>query len=140
MLSKCKLLNCMVEIDREKTEQWYAQAEDWGCECGDCANFLEVAKQNLLPSHISKLLESLHIPPTKATYACLLNSEDLYEFSYRIAGNILFAESEWEEDGRCYHEWYPYGAPDFPTPHFDIEFVVELPRVLGDDSIKTTAR
>ena len=63
MLSKCKLLNCMVEIDREKTEQWYAQAEDWGCECDDCVNFLEVAKQNLLPSHISKLLESLHIPP-----------------------------------------------------------------------------
>ncbi|MBR4058065.1 MAG: hypothetical protein IKK00_08090 [Oscillospiraceae bacterium] len=130
MLSKCKLLNCMVEIDREKTEQWYAQAEDWGCECGDCINFLEVAKRALLPSHIYDLLASLHIPATKATYVCLLNSEDLYEFSYRIAGNILFAESEWEEDGCCCHEWYPYGAPDFPTPHFDIKFVVELPRVL----------
>ena len=42
MLSKCKLLNCDVEIDKEKTEQWYAQADDWGCDCGNCINFLEV--------------------------------------------------------------------------------------------------
>ena len=130
MLSKCKLLNCDVEIDKEKTAQWYAQAEDWGCECGDCINFLEVAKRGLLPSHISKLLETLHIPATKATYVCLLDGGHLYQFSYRIAGNILSNESSQENDGRCCHEPYPYGAPDFPTPHFDLEFYVELPRVL----------
>ena len=130
MLTKRKLLNCEVEIDKEKTAQWYAQAEDWGCECGDCVNFLEVAKQGLLPPHITKLLESLHIPANKATYVCLLDGKRLYQFSYRIAGNILSNESSWEDDGRCCHEPYPYGAPNFPTPHFDIEFCVELPRVI----------
>ena len=28
----------------------------------------------------------------------------------------------------CCHETYPYGAPGFPEPHFDLEFWVRLPR------------
>lgn len=36
---------------------------------------------------------------------------------------------EWGEV-RCCHEIYPYGAPDFPTPHFDLEFWVQLPWIL----------
>ena len=130
MLSKCKLLNCDVEIDKEKTAQWYAQAKDWGCECRNCISFLEVVKRDLIPSHITKLLKSLHIPASKATYVCLLDGEHLYQFNYRIAGNILSNEPSWEDNGRCCHESYPYGAPDFPAPHFDIEFCVELPWVM----------
>ena len=130
MLSKYSLLNCDVEIDKEKTAQWYAQAEDWGCECGNCVNFLEVVKRDLLPSHVSKLLDSLHIPASKATYVCLLDGEHLYQFSYRVAGTILSKNASWVENGHCCHEPYPYGAPDFPTPHFDIEFCMELPWVL----------
>ena len=130
MLINRKLLNCDVETDNEQTAQWYARAEDWGCECVDCLNFLEVARRGLLPSYIKNLLEELHIPPTKATYVCLLDGEHLYQFSYRIAGNIVSVLSESEENGHCCHETYPYGAPDFPTPHFDIEFFVELPTII----------
>lgn len=129
MLIRRKLLNCDVEIDKEQIAQWYAQAEDWGCECGDCINFLEVAKRGLLPSDIAKLLEEFHIPPTKATYVCLLDGEYLYQFNYRIAGNIISVDSEWEKNGRCCYEKYFSEAPDFPEPHFDIEFCVELPWV-----------
>ena len=32
----------------------------------------------------------------------------------------------------CCHEPYPYGAPDFPEPHFDLEFYATLPWVLGE--------
>jgi len=73
----------------------------------------------------------------KATYVCEMLTEDywiLYQFSYRMVGNILK-----ERDGkapdlgkvevRCCHEPYPYGAPGFPEPHFDLEFWVKLPRV-----------
>ena len=42
MLINRKLLNCDVEIDNDKTEQWYAQAEEWGCECENCLNFLRL--------------------------------------------------------------------------------------------------
>jgi len=130
MLTKCKLLGADVEIDMEKTEQWYAQAEDWGCECRGCTNFLEVVKRDLLPSHIKKHLEALHIPPSKATYVCLLDGEHLYQFNYRIAGNILSNAEHWVDDGRCCHELGFSDAPDFPEPHFDIEFYVALPWVL----------
>ncbi len=130
MLIRRRILNCNIEIDKEQTAQWYAKAEEWGCDCGNCLNFLEVARRGLLPSYITKLLTELHIPPTKATYVCLLDGEHLYQFSYRIAGNILSVESEWEKDGHCCHELYPYGASDFPTPHFDVEFFVELPKII----------
>ena len=134
MFAKCHLLNCDVEIDNEQTAQWYAQAEDWGCECGNCLNFLAVTRQGLLPSYITTLLEKLHIPPTKATYVCLLDGEHLYQFSYRIAGNILSVQSEWDRDGRCCHEEYFTEAPGFPTPHFDLEFMVELPWILDENN------
>lgn len=130
MLKKCKILNCDVEIDAEKTAQWYAQAEDWGCECGDCVRFVELAKDNLLPDQVKACLELLKIPASKATYVCLIDGKRLYQFSYRIAGDILtddYESAPWDGIGHCCYESYPYGAPDFPTPHFDIEFWAELP-------------
>ena len=132
MLVNRKLLNGKVEIDNTQTAQWYAQAEDWDCECGDCLNFLEVAKRGLLPSYIINLLEELHIPPTKATYVCLLDGEHLYQFSYRIAGTIINAENDSSGEVRCCHDPYPYGAPNFPTPHFDLEFYATLPWVFDE--------
>ncbi len=39
---------------------------------------------------------------------------------------------EWGE-GRCCHELYPHGALGFSTPHFDLEFWVDLAWVLEDD-------
>jgi hypothetical protein len=32
----------------------------------------------------------------------------------------------------CCHETYPYGAPDFLEPHFDIEFFLWLPWVINE--------
>ena len=61
----------------------------------------------------------------------------LYQFSYRIAGQILneaIAKStvnEWGEV-RCCQEVYPYGALGFSEPHFDLEFWVVLPWVLDE--------
>ena len=121
-----KLLNCTVEVDREATSRWYTQAEDWGCQCGDCQKFVAMAKENLLPDRVRELLDLLEVPPSKVTYVSLLDGRRLYQFSYRIAGNILSADSPMDPLGRCCHETYPYGAPDFPTPHFDLEFFAEL--------------
>ena len=39
------------------------------------------------------------------------------------------APGQGEVEVRCCHEPYPYGAPGFPEPHFDLEFWVRLPRV-----------
>ena len=139
-LTNKSLFGIPVEIDEAATAQWYSKQESWGCECAECRNFVALAKQKKLPEQVHSVLSELKIDPDKATYVCEIipkNDGHLYQFSYRISGNILneddsnSATAEWGEI-RCCHEIYPYGAPDFPTPHFDLEFCVTLPRVLDD--------
>ncbi len=124
------LFGCSVEIDTEATKNWYETNDEWGCECGDCRNFVALAKKRALPSPLLECLDDLGIPAEKATYVCEIIPKDeghLYQFSYRIAGKIINEGSDnclpqsWGEP-RCCHEIYPYGAPDFPQPHFDLEF------------------
>ena len=135
---KRNLWNFEVEIDETSTADWYAAKEPWGCECEHCRNFLELSKHNRLPEAVHAILKELNIAPEKATYVCEIMSKDnghLYQFSYRIAGRILNEDTakstvaDWGEV-RCCHEIYHYGAPGFPTPHFDLEFWVTLPWVL----------
>ena len=136
-MKKIDLFGFQVEIDEAATKKWYDKAEEWGCDCGDCRYFIVLAKKRELPSFVLEVLEQFGIAPEKATYVCEIITEDywiLYQFSYRMAGKILK-----ERDGKapdpgkvevlCCHEPYPYGAPGFPEPHFDLEFRVRLPRV-----------
>ena len=132
--------NGRAEIDERATQDWYAKAEPWDCECANCRNFAAVARKGLLPAPVMQTLGQLEIPPEKATYVFLLNGEGnsaSYQFSYRVAGRF-FSESaagqraEPAYKGRCCHEIYPYGAPGFPDPHFDLEFIETLPWVLED--------
>lgn len=127
------------ELDTDATAKWYSQSEGWGCDCGHCRNFLILAKNKELPKHIIEILDGLGIPPEKATYVGELFTDDKgihYQFSYRIAGKIIETpdadDAETWIDGRCCHVPYPYGAPNFPKPHFDLEFYATLPRVLED--------
>ena len=130
------LFGFQVEIDEVATKEWYDKAEEWSCECGDCRHFVALAKKKELPSDVLDILEQIGITPEKATYVCEIITEEhkvLYQFSYRMVGNI----SEEKDGGTkkfgwgevcCGHEPYPYGAPGFPTPHFDLEFWVRLPK------------
>lgn len=128
------------EIDGEATKNWYAQSEGWDCSCGHCRNFLALARERKLPQTVLDILDSLGIPPEKATYVCQLYGDgagQFYQFSYRVAGDILNEgqakpiTADWG-GGQCWHETYPYGAPGFPEPHFDIEFGIMLPWVLDE--------
>lgn len=121
-------------VDDAAVRAWYAQAGEWGCECGCCRNFLALARARQLPAPVLETLDRLGIPPEKATYVCELCPEGdghLYQVSYRIAGRIL-SNSETASIGRCWHDPYPYGAPNFPEPHFDLEFDLPLPWVLNE--------
>ena len=134
VMAKQHLFGSVVEIDKVSTHRWYADAEEWGCDCGDCRNFLALARKRQLPVFVLKQLDKLGIPPEKATYVCQMFPDgdgQHYQFSYRIAGNILSREATGKA-GRCCHEPYPYGAPGFPEPHFDLEFWVTLPWVLTE--------
>ena len=137
-MEKRNLWEYEVEIDEAATAAWYADSSEWDCDCDDCRNFLELAKNRELPEPILAVLDELNIAPEKATYVCEMMPKDgghLYQFSYRIAGRILNEDvsrsvvTDWGEV-RCCHEPYPYGAPGFPTPHFDLEFWGTLPWIL----------
>ena len=137
-LTNKSLFGIPVEIDEAATAQWYSKQESWGCECAECRNFVALAKQKKLPEQVHSVLSELKIDADKATYVCEIIPKDdghLYQFSYRIAGRILNDATvngvveDWGEV-RCCHEPYPYGAPGFPTPHFDLEFGVTLPCLL----------
>ena len=134
-MKKHNLFGYDVEIDELPTKAWYDNADEWGCECEDCRHFISLAKKKELPSSILNTLEIFGILPEKATYVCEIiteGDESLYQFSYRISGNILKERADdikvfgWG-DAKCTHEPYPYGTPGFPTPHFDLEFWVKLP-------------
>ena len=121
-------------VDQERTQRWYASAGEWDCDCGDCRNFLALARKRQLPAFVLEHLDKLRIPPEKATYVCQMYPDgdgQHYQFSYRVAGNILSGETA-EAAGRCCHETYPYGAPGFSEPHFDLEFWLTLPWVLDE--------
>ena len=130
------LFGYQVELDVKETLDWYRKADEWGCECGHCRNFLNLAKSRKLPVSVKEVLDRLDIPAEKATYVCELYTDDSgihYQFSYRIAGRILSeSESNGTGNARCRHEPYPYGAPGFPEPHFDLEFYETLPWVLNE--------
>ena len=123
------------EIDEQATKEWYNASSEWDCSCGFCRNFLTLAHKRELPVLVLAILDNLHIPPEKATYVCGLYSDSkggCCQFSYCIAGTIIggnervSARKSWG-DVCCCHDPYPYGAPDFPKPHFDLEFSVVLP-------------
>ncbi|MDO4739319.1 MAG: hypothetical protein Q4A66_01490 [Eubacteriales bacterium] len=134
------------ELDEQATREWYARAGEWNCACGHCRNFLALARTRALPPYVLEVLDSLGIPPEKATYVCELFTDAAgahYQFSYRVAG-VLVALPEQEDaagpsKGRCCQEPYPYGAPGFPAPHFDLEFYAALPWVLNEDPNGPTA-
>ncbi|MBQ7130758.1 MAG: hypothetical protein IJO21_06955 [Oscillospiraceae bacterium] len=119
------------DVDTQATQCWYSSAKEWNCSCGHCQNFLTLARKRLLPKPVLEALDALAIPPEKATYVCELYPDGdgfRYQFSYRIAG-VIVTEPEQPQmmNWGCGHEIYPYGAPGFPQPHFDLEFWVTLP-------------
>lgn len=139
-MKPCDFFGIPVEVEEKATREWYETALEWDCDCGDCRNFLALAKQKKLPHPVQELLSRLSIPPEMATYVCELCPTErghLYEFSYRICGRILEEQKDnyhpypWGSV-RCWHEDYPYGAPGFPAPHFDLSFCAELEWILNE--------
>ena len=134
-MNKNDLFGYEVEIDEKATKDWYANSKGWDCPCEDCNYFVSLAKQRKLPAIMLETLSQFEIAPEKATYVCSINEVDdevLYEISYRMAGNITKEKVVDEVTGRgdfyCGHNPYPYGAPGFLEPHFDLEFLVWLPK------------
>ena len=128
------------EVDDQATRDWYAGAEDWGCDCGHCRNFLALARERRLPEEILDLLDGLSIPPEKCTELCELYHQDgklLYDLHYRVAGRLVASPPEGaprSENGLWCgdRQFYPYSGEGFPEPNFDLCFSPWLPWVLDE--------
>lgn len=136
VLTRYRLGGYLAEIDEEATRDWYAKSEGWACACKHCRNFLALAKARALPPPVLALLDTLEIPPEKATHVCMTHRDDenrlWYDFSYRIAGRILRGDVTVRDEIACFYDDYPYGSPGFPEPHFDLGFSYTLPWVLEE--------
>ena len=140
-----------VEVDEPATRAWYAQAGDWSCTCGHCRNFLALARARKLPGELLDILDTLGIPPEKATYVCELYHDEswrekglLYQLCWRIAGKIT-GRPAGADDGPTWgprvefpwgglelgHETFPV-ENEFPAPHFDLGCDMFLPWVLDE--------
>ena len=51
-MTKYDFFGFRVEIDEAATRDWYAQADEWDCDCGDCRNFLKLAHARALPAPV----------------------------------------------------------------------------------------
>lgn len=156
MLEIFEFFDFEVAVDLETTQSWYAAAKPQRYRYNkgiDARNFHAAAKKRLLPDYVLELLDELGIPPQKATLITYLRTDEdgnvHYEFSYRMAGNILSGYlPEVDPDvyvslpfpkganGRCIHEPSPIVAPTFPEPHFDLEFAAIVPWMLDEPKLK----
>ena len=142
-----------VEVDEAAARDWYAKAEEWGCTCGHCRNFLALARERRLPEQILAMLDRLSIPPEKATYVCELGHDEswrekglLYEFCWRLPGQVLDKPAgadcgpDWGPavkfswgDIALGHECDPCSeAEGLPKPNVDIICTMYLPWVLDE--------
>lgn len=130
MYTKMLIGSAWVEVDTNATKEWYERTTEWSCTYEGCRRFVELAKSNRLPYSALSVLRRLSVPPEKATYVCRL-ADDFNDFSYRIVGKIVEdnpEQSESQNECICMTE-YPYPCNDFPSPHFDIGFFMNLPAV-----------
>ena len=140
------------QVDEQATRDCYAQAPEWDCPCGHCRNFVALARERKLPEELLAILDSLSIPPEKATYVCELYYDKdwrekglLYEISWRIAGTVVKKPESRGNEGTKWgppvrlpgfqlmlgHEVCPV-EPDFPEPNFDLDVSLYLPWVLDE--------
>lgn len=124
-----------LEIDQGATRSYYAHAPLWDCTCGHCRNFMALALARRLPEELLERLDSLGIPPEKATYVCECYHQDqklLYDVTYRLGGRVLETPKEGESSLWCGWDNGPTSAGGFPPPHFDMTMQMWLPWVLDE--------
>ena len=130
----------LAEVDVAATRAWYDKAENWGCTCGHCRNYLALADE--LPKELVDILSELGIPSVKATQVCEFYHENgklFYELDFRVAGRMLEKAKEaarmpWGNFS-CNdnaESFYPHSAQDFPTPCFELTVFIWLPWVLDE--------
>ena len=142
-----------LQIDAERTAQFYRETALNTCDCDGCRNFVLAATQ--LPDHVASFLRQFGIDPAKpaeisAVYAPSDNTV-FYNGFYHICGTIEKGTNAYIQVGEKSFKLDPqytieldrenlvFFSPDvhllednFPTPAFQMECCFTLPWLLSE--------
>ena len=140
-----------LEVDAERTWQFYQQAGEITCDCDGCQNF--IAAISLLPERVKEFLEQFGIDPAKPAElsAIYAPSDDtvFYDGFYHICGTILKGTTPYIQIGEKHFQLDPLYSieldsensvffsndvhlleDNFPKPVFQMNIFFTLPWVL----------
>ncbi|MDF2566833.1 MAG: hypothetical protein K0R90_289 [Oscillospiraceae bacterium] len=144
---RIKTSKYILEVDYEKTKEYYTNAQQYECECIYCKNYIAAASG--LPKETKEFLEILGIDYMKIALVSKLYADEnkvSYDCYCRIAGWIMsnHAVEKRTQDNRVYYVRVVeeiaemgiffhddrnifYDCHDFPDPCFEMNFKVFLP-------------
>ena len=146
MLQRIGIEKWLVEVDRDKTEDFYNKDIEV-CDCLYCKNYVEACKY--LNTSVSDIFSKLGIQPTKPVHLSEFPTEKagtrLYIGDYHLVGRLVEGElctsSNFNEMNTFQIENFTFGfsedlefVPDgFPTPVIQLSFEATIPWVLTEN-------
>lgn len=142
-----------LDIEVERTRQFYKDEHYESCTCAGCRNF--AIAHHLLPEAVQRLFEQFGMDPGKPAEMTAYNSNDgvmtFYEGFYHLCGTILSGKNPWLQVGeKAYqlNEQYALNVAEdvsvfftescalvekgFPTPVIQMEIQCNVPWVLDE--------
>lgn len=145
MLQQIRLANWIVEVDIDKTREYYKKGIDV-CSCLYCNNFVEACKH--LDTSVAKLFNELGINPAMPAHLSQFPTEEtmtkLYIGNYHLVGRVLegvlSTSSNWNETNTIEIENFIFGFSEdlefvpgsFPNPVLQLDFEAEIQWVLDE--------
>lgn len=140
MLDKVKIGKWLLEINHDKTKQYYEKGIEV-CDCLYCVNYME--QMNNVDSEFNSLFQNLGINPTMPAQLAEFPAEEEgkhhYIGHYHFVGRIIEGEISTASNSRednssplnnfnlSITEELEFVPNDFPTPILQLDFSVDLP-------------
>ena len=134
-----------LDVDVEATKCGYAQvpAENCGCGCSGCRNFLQAAAQ--MPEKARTLLTTMGVDPAKFVHIspmCALEGGAKLDYLgwYHLCGHIVKGMQGLVDDQLCdgfsfsFTNQCQMADVDFPRPLIQMDFYAVLPWVLEEEN------
>lgn len=144
----------VIDIDVEKTKEFYAQGNYISCTCDDCQNFIKAI--DFLTKEEKDFFENLGVDLKKITevFVTYGDSKSMWYLCFgRLCGTIIKGESPWKKTSEnsghwdkesCYivsdniavgfYEEVVMVKENFPRPVITFEFEAKIPWVLPQKS------
>ena len=149
ILQNVKIANWLLEVDTEKTREFYRNDQGADeCNCLYCHNFVEAIKS--LDTNVLQLFQRLGIRLEKPAHLSDIPISDdkmirYYVGNYHLVGRVLEGEvstlSTWDETNTLqinnfrmgFSEQFEFGPKNLSAPILQLDFETDLPWVLEEE-------